>query len=536
MAYQPLTRNSTFFENQDNLGCGRHALNNFFGGKYFVKSSDSAYTYDELVTVGRDLSTDTPMDLLKVCRFLQTNPTTSATGGECPDNENYDISVLIYALKMAGYDVEQHFSIPETNTPYLGFITNESGTSTNSGHWVSVRNIDSSSNVILTDSLTKDSRIIPFTQYRDKFNRAPTYYRVISIKERSPDNASKSIKSLNIETIRSRLQEAKIKEKYINIITGILITATPEDLQAVLNNPNYTITEDLIETYKTQSTDPINIDNLSKVASHIISLLKGTVTKTIDDLSMNEFFNDHGSEVPPNHNTIFPITKDTAAAYLTFVLGILDKFESEEEGDYKKKIKKALDNNDKTPVFTVFTTGLGDPKVLKAWKSNKLTEKIIKKLKNVQFRHYDERFTNPADLSGTNPADLSGTIFKMNFTFKNFGTNPFFIIDCAHCYKYNKDGTKVGLSPEYQSDDSSNKTSYIPPLGEDVPIVYLGYPDDVNLFNSDFFTYENGKIVTYIDKMREKGVPLDEKLPGNHTYEVYPNEYKQDPNFINLWT
>lgn len=532
MAYQPLTRNSTFFENQDNLGCGRHALNNFFGGKYFVKSSDSAYTYEELVTVGRDLSTDTPMDLLKVCRFLQTNPTTSATGGECPDNENYDISVLIYALKMAGYDVEQHYRIPENKTQYLGFITNESGTPTVSGHWVSVRNIDSSSNVILTDSSKKGPTEIPFTEYMEKFNNATTYYRVISIKERSAVNASKSIKSLNIETIRSRLQKAKIKEKYINIITGILITATPEDLQAVLNNPKYTIEEDLIETYKTlietyKSTELTNIDDLSKVASDIISSLKGTVTKTIDDLSMNEFFNDHGSEVPPNHNTIFPITKDTAAAYLTFVLGILDKFESEEEGDYKKKIKKALHNNDETPVFTVFTTGLGDPEVLKAWTSNNLTEKIENKLKNVQFQHYDERFTNPAD--------LSGTIFKMNFTFTNFGTNPFFIIDCAHCYKYNKDGTKVGLTPEYQSTISSAH-GYIPRLGNDVPIVYLGYPGDVagdvNLFDSDFFRYENGKIVTYIDKMINKGVPLND----SNNYGEYPNKYKQDSEFENLWT
>ena len=35
----PLKLDETFWQAQESLGCGRHALNNLFGGKYFVKDN-----------------------------------------------------------------------------------------------------------------------------------------------------------------------------------------------------------------------------------------------------------------------------------------------------------------------------------------------------------------------------------------------------------------------------------------------------------------------------------------------------------------
>ena len=182
------------------------------------------------------------------------------------------------------------------------------------------------------------------------------------------------------------------------------------------------------------------------------------------------FFKDHGIEVPTHPNTIFPITENTAAYYLKFLIenNVLDKFPESET--VKREITTALEDQ----VFTVYTTGLADPLVLEAWKNNNLTEKIKTKLtKSVIFEHYDQHFRGEQD--------LEGNIHTENFTFRNLN-NPFFIIDCAHCYKYNSDGTKVGLEP-YQSNDP-NTVLYVPQLGKDVPIVYLGYPNNlVNLFD-----------------------------------------------------
>ena len=219
------------------------------------------------------------------------------------------------------------------------------------------------------------------------------------------------------------------------------------------------------------------------------------------------FFKDHGIEVPTHPNTIFPITENTAAYYLKFLIenNVLDKFPESET--VKREITTALEDQ----VFTVYTTGLADPLVLEAWKNNNLTEKIKTKLtKSVIFEHYDQHFRGEQD--------LEGNIHTENFTFRNLN-NPFFIIDCAHCYKYNSDGTKVGLEP-YQSNDP-NTVLYVPQLGKDVPIVYLGYPNNlVNLFDIEFFNYEKGKIVTYIDKMITK---LNDPIPGGtETYGVYP--------------
>ena len=102
MTYEPLRGDPNFFERQGPAaGCGRHALNNFFGGVFFTTSKEAAYTEEELITAGKNLSTGTPMDLTRVCKILLK------TGGDaCPANEDYDITTLTYALIMAGYGVE----------------------------------------------------------------------------------------------------------------------------------------------------------------------------------------------------------------------------------------------------------------------------------------------------------------------------------------------------------------------------------------------------------------------------------------------
>ena len=133
----------------DGLGCGRHALNNLFGDVYFTAYQDGvAYTIDEIKEAVEKLSTDNPLDLQRLCGYLFAHPFSgigSVNGSDetaiddllCPDNENYNVTVLVAALRFLGYNLQTDYlgklSVIIKQPDTFGILINTGG------HWITVR-------------------------------------------------------------------------------------------------------------------------------------------------------------------------------------------------------------------------------------------------------------------------------------------------------------------------------------------------------------------------------------------------------------
>ena len=97
--YQPIEKlmcNYTFFEKQENLGCGRHALNNLLGGKYFINEYDPKIDINNI----EELPGNQPIALQTICRYLKK---LYSLMDYCPDSEYYDINILMFALALYGF-------------------------------------------------------------------------------------------------------------------------------------------------------------------------------------------------------------------------------------------------------------------------------------------------------------------------------------------------------------------------------------------------------------------------------------------------
>ena len=152
-----------FFEPQQGAGCGRHALNNILGGTYFIakNTSDDDKTikdnYDKMQPNTLKLSTGTPFNLITYCKYLKIktlgNSTTeyvevinkkSITHKNGSPNcdytsENYDITLLISAMQLFGYNISPYNDKELYNIvspTFIGFIV---GTG---GHWYVHKKID----------------------------------------------------------------------------------------------------------------------------------------------------------------------------------------------------------------------------------------------------------------------------------------------------------------------------------------------------------------------------------------------------------
>jgi len=152
MPYDPLPYSETFLEPQESgsAGCGRHALNNMLGNRFFIRSkSTEAYKKEELKQIGET----GPIDLRKLCLYLSTLQLDS---DYCPENENYDIEVLQYALGIAGYhtDTIQPSALVDydTKNPVIGYIVNFGG-----AHWVA---ISKKNKYIYKNSLGNDTKLL----------------------------------------------------------------------------------------------------------------------------------------------------------------------------------------------------------------------------------------------------------------------------------------------------------------------------------------------------------------------------------------
>lgn len=138
--------NAVYWQKQDGgQSCGRNALNNLLGGDFFVKSSDKSYTEESLREAGRNLSTDAQIDLSAVCKLLHATEKSNKSTDEqldtyCPDDENYNIDVIIQTLKKCGYDSKQislRKDITSANKYLFGYIINTGA------HWFSICKISS---------------------------------------------------------------------------------------------------------------------------------------------------------------------------------------------------------------------------------------------------------------------------------------------------------------------------------------------------------------------------------------------------------
>jgi len=128
-----------FHEKQTSRACGRHALNNLFGGTYFVK--DNKKKIDDTIYD----SLKPPVSLQSICRYLRSKPTFSDI--DCPPDENYEQNVLVYGLGALGYsalpitnlDVKSKWITPTADdSEVIGYIIN---TDKSDGHWVAYRKL-----------------------------------------------------------------------------------------------------------------------------------------------------------------------------------------------------------------------------------------------------------------------------------------------------------------------------------------------------------------------------------------------------------
>lgn len=103
--------NCGYFEFQDNAAsCGRHALNNVFGERKFIKISDDPSATGPIPVIRLDTPT-LPVDLPNLCKKLTTESKKVGIETdlfECKYSEYYNITTLQFALYYAGVDFDEY--------------------------------------------------------------------------------------------------------------------------------------------------------------------------------------------------------------------------------------------------------------------------------------------------------------------------------------------------------------------------------------------------------------------------------------------
>jgi len=170
----PHVINTRFYESQESLGCGRHALNNLLGGRYFQKEGD--YNPDVL-----------PISLQGLCRTMGVILRSRGVGEtECPSSEFYDVTVLAAGLNVLGFKASQNIirdSVYSRDDSY-GFIVNKQ----QGAHWVALRKegdryrfIDSNNGAHAPGILKRQPGVL---MTLDEFKRDnPLYIAFINVKK-----------------------------------------------------------------------------------------------------------------------------------------------------------------------------------------------------------------------------------------------------------------------------------------------------------------------------------------------------------------
>jgi len=147
---------SSFFEGQEfkSNGCGRHAINNLLKRKAFLKEDARYNINDSNIT---SLQEEIPLQGL--CRYLLDK---YAFFEDCPDEENYDVNVLLAAFDVIGHKATSVWNkkdrvVSEHDIEQvLGYIVNLGGS-----HWIALRHLTSpvdENQIEVVDSLS-DKRV-----------------------------------------------------------------------------------------------------------------------------------------------------------------------------------------------------------------------------------------------------------------------------------------------------------------------------------------------------------------------------------------
>jgi hypothetical protein len=98
-----------YFEKQDSgFSCGRQAVNNLIGRKFYDKTDNREITQDIFTNNNNpdNNNSNRAINLKSVCKYIQEEIKKAVKyidDFECTDNENYSFHVLLFALNMAGY-------------------------------------------------------------------------------------------------------------------------------------------------------------------------------------------------------------------------------------------------------------------------------------------------------------------------------------------------------------------------------------------------------------------------------------------------
>ena len=135
--------NSKFVESQQSLGCGRHALNNLLMKQVFIKGDKGNPAYQIPFQNDQEIINYTdPIPLLNVCKYIYKTCPYFPESLLCKDSEDYDISVLFYALGILGFEIKNEvrgnaipndYQIP-TDDNFIGYLVNQGA-----GHWTTIR-------------------------------------------------------------------------------------------------------------------------------------------------------------------------------------------------------------------------------------------------------------------------------------------------------------------------------------------------------------------------------------------------------------
>jgi hypothetical protein len=130
----PVPASAGYFQKQEGLGCGRHALNNLFGRTVFIKGK-----------VGDPMPfpppTKEPYSLLGICSGVNTILKKKGIQEVCLPNENYDVNTMQGATDYLGYKTEVFTArnVLDESGDFEGFLINLGLIAGKPKHWIALK-------------------------------------------------------------------------------------------------------------------------------------------------------------------------------------------------------------------------------------------------------------------------------------------------------------------------------------------------------------------------------------------------------------
>ena len=170
-----------FFEKQEGLGCGRHALNNLLGERIFVKGTQA-----EGVAFPPPAP---PYSLQGICAMVSNRLVLHGIREACLTSENYDVNTMVAALDYLGYRSEQippSYGIPE-GKEYLGLLINLGVVQGKPKHWVALRFKSRAPNGTVTYTLYDSLYQAPVeTTLAEYLKKRPSVYTIKVLLPKGP--------------------------------------------------------------------------------------------------------------------------------------------------------------------------------------------------------------------------------------------------------------------------------------------------------------------------------------------------------------